>query len=71
MIFANGICLITENVQKLAEFYKKVLRVKVDINDIHVEIAVDGGIITIYSKAAAISDRDSILMNIAARECVN
>ena len=57
MKFANGICLITENVRKLAEFYEKVLQVKVDdVNDIHVEITIDGGGITIYSKAAAIRD---------------
>jgi len=56
MKFANGICLITENVVRLAEFYAKVLQVEVDSNDIHVVVAVDGGGITIYSKAAAIKD---------------
>lgn len=56
MKFANGICLITEDVRKLAEFYQKVLQTKIDINDVHIEIAVEGGGITIYSKSAAEKD---------------
>lgn len=56
MKFMQGICLITEDVPKLAEFYQKVLKTKVDINDIHVDIAVEGGGIVIYSKSAAEND---------------
>jgi len=56
MKFANGVCFITEDVRKLAEFYSKILQIEVDINDIHVHIALDGGGITIYSKAAAAED---------------
>lgn len=56
MKFANGICLITEDVRKLAEFYQKVLQTKTDINDVHVELTVEGGGITIYSKFAAEKD---------------
>ena len=56
MKFANGICLITEDVRTLAEFYQKVLQTKTDINDVHVEITVEGGGITIYSKSAAEKD---------------
>ena len=56
MKFANGICLITEDVQKLSEFYQTVLQTKADINNVHVEITVDGGGITIYSKSAAEED---------------
>lgn len=56
MKFAQGICLITEDVQKLAEFYQKVLQTKTDINNIHVEIIVEGGGITIYSKSVAEND---------------
>lgn len=56
MKFVNGICLITEDVPRLAEFYQKVLQTKTDINDIHVDIAVDGGGIVIYSRSAAEED---------------
>lgn len=56
MRFANGICLITDDVKKLSEFYQEVLQVKVETNDIHVDIVLDGGGITIYSKAAAEKD---------------
>lgn len=57
MRFMNGICLITENVRKLSEFYEKVLQTKIDdMNDIHVEIGVEGGGVTIYSKSAAEND---------------
>ena len=55
MKFASGICLITEDVRKLSEFYQKVLQVKTDINDIHVEIAVGEGGLTIYSKSDSIN----------------
>lgn len=56
MKFANGICIITEDVLKLAHFYEKILQTKIDINDIHVDIHLDGGGITIYSKSAAEKD---------------
>ncbi len=56
MNLANGVCLITGDVRKLAEFYQKVLQTNVDINDVHVEITVEGGGITLYSKAAAERD---------------
>lgn len=56
MKFMQSICLITEDVPKLTEFYQKVLQIKTDINDVHVEIIVEGGGITIYSKSAAEKD---------------
>ena len=56
MRFVSGICLITDDVPKLAEFYQKILQVKTVINDIHVVISVEGGGITLYSKAAAEND---------------
>lgn len=58
MKFANGICIITEDVPKLAHFYEKILQTKIDINDIHVDIPLDGGGITIYSKSAAEKDME-------------
>ena len=56
MRFANGICIITDDIRKLAEFYSKVLQVEVDMNNVHVEVTVDGGGVTLYSKVAAIQD---------------
>ena len=56
MRFAGGVCFISEDVRRLAGFYQKILQLKADINDIHVDISLDGGGITVYSKAAAMSD---------------
>jgi len=57
MKFVNSVCFISDNVRRLTEFYAKVLQLKFDdINDTHVEIAVDGGGITLYSKTAAKQD---------------
>ncbi|NLT14469.1 MAG: VOC family protein [Clostridiales bacterium] len=56
MKFASGICLITEDVPELSAFYEKVLQTKTDINDVHVEMTVEGGGITLYSKSAAEKD---------------
>ena len=56
MKFANGICLITDNVATLSEFYQTVLQIAVEINSLHVVIAMEGGGITIYSKTAAEHD---------------
>lgn len=56
MKLISGICLITEDVRKLAEFYQKVLQTETELNDIHFVISVEGGGITIYSKSAAERD---------------
>ena len=48
-----SLCLIAEEVRKLAEFYEKVFQVKTDVNDIHVDIPLEGGGLLIYSKNAA------------------
>ncbi len=56
MKFANGICIITENPRRLAEFYEQVLQIKVDKNDVHIDIPLDGGGITLYGKSAAEND---------------
>jgi catechol 2,3-dioxygenase-like lactoylglutathione lyase family enzyme len=56
MKFAGGVCFITDDVRRLAEFYVKILQTEADINDIHVDIPLDGGGLVIYSKAAAIND---------------
>ena len=46
-----GICLITNNVPNLAEFYTKVLGVKAEGDDVHVELNTEGAGMTIYSAA--------------------
>jgi predicted enzyme related to lactoylglutathione lyase len=56
MKYSGGVCLITGDAASLAEFYQKVLQVKTEINDTHVQIELDGGGITIYSKTAAERD---------------
>ena len=44
-----GICLITNNVPNLAEFYTKALGVKAEGDDVHVELNTKGAVMTIYS----------------------
>ena len=44
-----GICLITNNVPNLAEFYTKALGVKAEGDDVHVELNTKGAGMTIYS----------------------
>jgi catechol 2,3-dioxygenase-like lactoylglutathione lyase family enzyme len=44
-----GICLITNNVPALADFYTKVLGVKAEGDDIHVELKTEGANISIFS----------------------
>ncbi len=56
MIFDSGICLITDNVPRLAKFYEKVLQTTSEGDDIHTFILIDGGSLAVYSKSAAISD---------------
>ena len=45
----EGICLITNNVPVLADFYTKVLGVKVDGDDVHVDLNTEGANISIFS----------------------
>ena len=49
MIFA-GICIITENVSRLSEFYEKVLQAAAEGNDTHVTIQTNGAGMAIFSK---------------------
>ncbi|GAK54416.1 glyoxalase/bleomycin resistance protein/dioxygenase [Candidatus Moduliflexus flocculans] len=51
-----GICIITENVPRLATFYQNILHATAVGNDVHVEIATDMNSLAIYSKSAAIND---------------
>ncbi len=45
----TGICLITDNVRALAEFYTQALGVTADINDVHVALETEGAGIAIFS----------------------
>ena len=44
-----GICLITDDVPGLADFYTKVLGVKAEGDDVHVELNTEGANISIFS----------------------
>jgi uncharacterized glyoxalase superfamily protein PhnB len=44
-----GICLITDNVLDLADFYSKVLGVNAGGDDVHIELQTEGANITIFS----------------------
>jgi uncharacterized glyoxalase superfamily protein PhnB len=55
MKFTN-ICLITENVSRLARFYETIFQTKADGDDIHTALSTDGAGIAIYSKSAAEKD---------------
>jgi uncharacterized glyoxalase superfamily protein PhnB len=44
-----GICSVTNNVAVLADFYAKVLGVKTEGNDVHVELNTEGAGIAIFS----------------------
>lgn len=44
-----GICLVTSNVPDLTEFYKKILCVEAEGNDVHAELKTEGGNIAIFS----------------------
>jgi catechol 2,3-dioxygenase-like lactoylglutathione lyase family enzyme len=44
-----GICLITNNVPALADFYTKVLGVEAEGDDVHAELDTDGAGIAIFS----------------------
>jgi catechol 2,3-dioxygenase-like lactoylglutathione lyase family enzyme len=44
-----GICLITNNVPVLADFYTKVLGVKAEGDDVHAELSTEGAGISIFS----------------------
>lgn len=49
MILAE-VCLLTNDVLRLAEFYKKVLNTTSDSdNEVHQEVSVDGATLTIYN----------------------
>jgi catechol 2,3-dioxygenase-like lactoylglutathione lyase family enzyme len=45
-----GICLITNDVPALAEFYKKTLGVEAEGNEDHAELKTEGASIAIFSK---------------------
>jgi predicted enzyme related to lactoylglutathione lyase len=44
-----GICLITNDVPALADFYAKVLGVKAEGDDVHAELSTEGAGIAIFS----------------------
>lgn len=51
-----GICIITDDVVSLSEFYINVLQATADVNDVHTEIIIKGAALSIYSRSAAEKD---------------
>lgn len=49
----TDVCLFSENVRKLADFYEKLFDIKVDGDDVHCFVNASGLGIAIYSKTAA------------------
>lgn len=45
----SGVCLITDNVPALADFYTEVLGVEADGDETHVELRTEGQSVTIFS----------------------
>jgi len=52
----SGICLITDDVQRLVAFYTRVLRATSTGNEVHSEVEVQGSSFAIYSREAAVRD---------------
>jgi predicted enzyme related to lactoylglutathione lyase len=52
----NGICILTENVPRLSEFYQKILNAKAVGDEIHTEIVTQGCGLAIYAKSVAERD---------------
>ena len=52
MIF-NGVCLVTEDVSKLAEFYRSVLRTTVENDNVHAEVRTEGAGLAIFARTAS------------------
>jgi catechol 2,3-dioxygenase-like lactoylglutathione lyase family enzyme len=48
MVF-SGICVITNNVPAMAKFYKEILGVEAEGDDIHVELKTEGAAMAIFS----------------------
>ena len=52
----TGICIITENVRKLAKFYSEILGAEAEEDDVHSIVSTEGAGLAIYSKKAAEAD---------------
>lgn len=59
-----GICLISEDVQRLVGFYTRVLDIEFIGNDIHAEARIEGSSFAIYARAAANEDMHFGLGNV-------
>ncbi len=60
MLEFTDVCLITDNVPALAEFYEKLFAVKAQGDDIHSYVSVPGLGVAIYDKNAAMRDRPEL-----------
>jgi predicted enzyme related to lactoylglutathione lyase len=61
-MFLAEVCLLTQNVIRLAEFYKKVLNTTSDSDDeVHQAIKTDGALLTIYNDGCVSAHRNDNL----------
>ena len=47
----NGICLVSQNVNRLREFYERTLQVEAEGNDVHVKLETAGAVLSIFSES--------------------
>jgi uncharacterized glyoxalase superfamily protein PhnB len=66
----TGICLITNNVAVLRDFYKEVLRVDADGDDTFTQILIDGRVFNIHSNVGMEKMSAGSTDNIGYGSCV-
>ncbi|MFU8796063.1 MAG: VOC family protein [Dehalococcoidia bacterium] len=47
----NGICLISQDVRRLREFYESALHVEAEGDDVHVKLKTPGAVLSIFSES--------------------
>jgi predicted enzyme related to lactoylglutathione lyase len=66
------VCLLTQNVTRLAEFYKKVLNASSDGDDeVHQAIKTDGCLLTLYNDGCVSEQRNNNLVLAFTVDCVD
>jgi catechol 2,3-dioxygenase-like lactoylglutathione lyase family enzyme len=64
-----GICLITNNVPRLADFYTKVLGVSAEGDDVHVELHTEGAGMAIFSSGGMESMAPGSMQGVGYGSC--
>lgn len=52
----SGVCLVTDDVVKLSDFYKNVLHAELQGDSIHTVVKIKGTFFAVYSREASIKD---------------